>query len=267
MGAALKRLADRTQFVSDGSLGDGGLTKAHTFRRSKKSKKASGLGSQTRFSSRFYRRLRSAHHERPADQALLLWLRFEFGLMLAHEVCHALVIQTEGDTGWEPYFHDGLVGEVGYEMELRLFGGKPDILFANETTGEEEGVRILRYTDGRDDDLSKLHGIPIVWRWPYRSIIDEYKKDKYYMTVRRADQIPDRDLAWRVPVDFFAKFFTDSFWQNDVPGDETNAFRAPKDLGYLFKAKSKGELQPMRPRNGDEPDGYRRDNHNGIVPA
>lgn len=228
-----------------------------------------GRGSIIKYSLNAYRVLRDATYAKDGDLVFLLSCQFEFGLLSAHEVCHALVNAVEGDLDIEPFFHGALVSEIGYAFESVLFGGHLTYVLTGNSVHDDEwsdgqGPRRHWYPD--DDHFSELRGILVMWEWPYRSIINSYRQTGEYIGVRNEDQIPVADLAWRVNSDFASKFLTKEFWEDDVRRLGAAAFQPPKEVGHFFLAHEDGEIQPHRPGRDLLPAGYRFGARGVVVP-
>lgn len=266
--AALQDVARMVRFVSDTKFDNGAVT----VRERRPIQPASELfpkarASKIRYSDALYQRLYNATRT-TSDAALILVCRFEFAIMLVHEICHALVNAKEGDLGSEPFFHNSDFAEAGFELEDRLFGGHFSILFdaENDDGDNDRGdARVHRYPGrgSRLGRLSVLRGVPVIWKWPSRGVIRSYLESGDYIGIRDGVELPERDLAWRLPIEFIAKFFTTAFW--DAHGADPEQFLPPNDVGHFFRIDEGGDREPQRPRPDFVPRGYRLTSQNDIV--
>ena len=134
-----------------------------------------------------------------------------------------------------------------------MFGGHITTIF-NDTLDSD--IRRHR-TDANDEaSRSRLVGIPVMWDWPYAGLVLGYDCDKD-MIAWRPNQIPERDLAWRIPLEYFGRMFRKGFWEDKVLELGETALHPPKDVGHCFKTNRSGNKVPMRPGKGQIPEGYR----------
>jgi len=155
---------------------------------------------------------------------------------------------------------------MGFEMERRLFGGHVSIMFDDQI--------YHHYNDGVDWRQSAFAGIPVVWRYPYRGLINSYREFDSYIGVRETkrlcfDQIPPYDLAWRVPFSWIAKFLQTAFWTrvaNLNANDYAGALQAPRTLGYFFFREAQDNITPQIPDMEHWPAGFDMSNKGDILP-
>lgn len=81
-----------------------------------------GFKSLVRIRRSMYDELAAATND-AEDLPCLMMLRFEFAVMLVHELTHALHNLRRGRLEHEPYIGDNAVSKLGFEMERILFGG------------------------------------------------------------------------------------------------------------------------------------------------
>lgn len=101
-----------------------------------------------------YDALASAH-SRGDDVPLLLTLRFEFAVMLTHEVAHAAHNFRFGKLDHEPAFGKAGVAELGFELESCLFGGHLARLYTHVDPAGTETLQVHRH-NGKLSDLPGL---------------------------------------------------------------------------------------------------------------
>ena len=74
----------------------------------------------------------AAAREHPEDAPRLLSLQLELAVIFIHEIGHALHNLIHGKLTFEHFLGDAIVFEVGFELEICLFGGLLTRLFYNE---------------------------------------------------------------------------------------------------------------------------------------
>lgn len=229
-----------------------------------------GVKTETNISRNTYSRLRDAtndYDDDNGDLAYLLQLQFEFAVMLMHEICHCLLWATEGELGYEPFFpasddadppdFEGVArtkptAELGFEAETRLFGGYPAMLF-----DDCHVVRLAPISSTAATEESKLQGVPVCWKWPHGALLSKYRSEGDYIGVR-TKQLPSMELAWRVPIEYFAKLFTNEFWDEGLSRRGAAALRMPMEVGHFFAVNKKsGNMGPRKPGKGQVPEGWR----------
>jgi hypothetical protein len=206
------------------------------------------------------------------DTPLLLAWRFHLAVQLAHETCHALTFAKDGrlkhgaadalDT--DPFFPDAPISEVGFTMEVALFGGHPAFLWDTEPANATGACRVHRKSARM---VSNFVGVPVVWAWPCTWLVKDYASNNLSgMDLRAADRVAlaDVDFAWRTPMAGLARFFQTEFWRDAEP-----VLRLERSVGFAFTSDDGGEREPCVPekavlRNA-VPAGYRISKHKAIV--
>lgn len=146
----------------------------------------------------------------PDDVPRLLTLRFEFAVMLVHELMHAIHNLLRGRLDHEPFLGpDVRTAERGYEVEAALFGGHLRRMFAEGDPDDKYSV-VHHVHEGKK---SRLVGLPVLWEYPYHGLLEEYELMGLDWPVRRVPEEEESklDVAWRVPVTFPQRFFQDGF--------------------------------------------------------
>jgi len=168
---------------------------------------------------------------------LLVW-RFTFAVQLAHEVFHALTFAKDGhlsalDT--DPFFPGAITAEAGFSLEEALFGGQPAMLWDREEPTHEHATRVYEKSKGK---LSDLVGVFVVWPWPCTFTIRDYYANNCGIYIRKADlkALKPKDIAWRVPLEGLARFFTTEFWAQENP-----ATLFDHRVGFAFSCDKKGK--------------------------
>ena len=265
---ALADLAGFVKFRSDPKQPSGACTKA---RRPKRKEDlngdffSKGWPSTIRYSNKAYTKLLKATTA-GTDLPLLLVTRYEFAIMLIHETCHALLNACEGQSSWEPLFGNATIAEVGYEFEVRLFGGHIDIIFNKPEKLRSNEIHCYKYVNARNRTVgSDLIGLAVLWEWPYQSLVDFYRKHKWYMGVVSEPKAKrGLDLGWRIPLTFFQQLFTHEFWDSEVAERGSVALRPARVLGYCFRPDVGGNKIPVSQTAEDDlyvkPGYARRDN-------
>ncbi|KAF7186111.1 hypothetical protein HII31_12572 [Pseudocercospora fuligena] len=216
----------------------------------------------------------------PPDVPMQLAKHFEFAVTLLHEIAHMYRnfmlggFSNQADVG-EPFLGEGLLSELGFELESRLLGGHISLLEPQAAT-----VNVYQYSGTN----SALDGILSVYEWPYQQIVNFYEdgatpNDPNLMD-KREDPDVERplDQAWRIDLGDIARFFTDNFWTVDYPNNRNAAdYLWPgKDRGFNFKAQratAAGVARGPRPvrRTRDDrkyvPNGYVRAANGDIRPG
>lgn len=101
-----------------------------------------------------YDRLAKETNARVKDVSALLYYRYEFAVMAAHELVHAARNCLMGKADAEPCFGDSPMAEIGFELESRLSDG-------HLTTLYEEDPELRLYRHGRKQ--SSLTGALVLW--------------------------------------------------------------------------------------------------------
>lgn len=139
------------------------------------------------------------------DLPLLLTLRFQFAVMLVHEVGHLVHNFMFGKLDREPSLRRSGVAELGFEMESRLF----EVLtrmFTHVDPNGEETLQIHKH-EGR---TSELTGLLVLWDYPSIGLVARYRKDGAYFEAEETSN-KTLDVAWRVSLTFLTHFFEDVF--------------------------------------------------------
>lgn len=166
-----------------------------------------GFSSTVSISSKMYNALVEATKD-PNDVPRLLMLRFEFAVMLVHEMTHALHNIRRGRLDHEPFIGDSEVSELGYEMENELFGGHLTRLYSDGDPDDKQNVVLHKH----DEKKSRLVGVPVIWEYPYQGLVEEHRAIGEQMPVRvEPKDNRQYDLAWRVSPTFVQRFLTDDF--------------------------------------------------------
>lgn len=179
---------------------------------------------------------------------------------------HALLVAKMGNVPYEPFFYGEIVAEIGFEMEKRLFSGRPTLIFNGD-----EGRIYHHYTRNRRSVNTTLVGIPVLFEYPDRGLIDEYRSENDYIGVRTGpnlneDHLPTYDLAWRIDIARVERYLRNDFWAN-LPPDDNTALHLPKDLGYYFANEAgDNDRVPRIPDIDDLPDGYNMTANGDVVP-
>ncbi|KAK5111842.1 hypothetical protein LTR85_011740 [Meristemomyces frigidus] len=206
-----------------------------------------GVGTVIRYARSLYTKLSAATSGHADDLPLLRSVQLEFAIVLVHEVFHALFNAIHHVQDHEPFFGRAAIAEVGYEAEVRLFGGHITQLF-NESTEADQQVR-LYYRERKLEKLRKirslLRGVPVVWDWPYNRIVLQYQGEKHNMLIRRS-RMPKTDLAWRIPLDYLGQMFTNAHWHGPGAKRDTKLLHIDRDIGYCFYTNTVGALTPQK---------------------
>ncbi|KAK3677893.1 hypothetical protein LTR78_001988 [Recurvomyces mirabilis] len=223
---------------------------AHTSRARDESKiLARGEKSTITIASATFGRLKRATQARPVDVPESLQVRFDFAVLLVHEICHAFLNALEGKSGYEPFFGSkAAIAEIGFEAERSEAG---------EHGGGCEG----------GEEVSKLEGIPVCWHWPYEKIVLDYRAQGDFMSVR-AKSLPQLDLAWRVPLGWFGKTFRQGFW-DELEGRGENVDKQGlfprKEVGHFLKEGKNGDMGGRKPKIAMVSKGYKIAGDRSIV--
>jgi hypothetical protein len=206
------------------------------------------------------------------DVPLLLAWRFFFAVQLAHETCHALSFAKDGhlkhgdldvlDT--DPFFPGALISEVGFTMEVALFGGHPAFLWETDLPNVRDACKVHRKSA---KVVSNFVGVPVVWAWPCTWLVKEYASSELSgMDLRAADKaaLEEVDYAWRTPMAGLARFFKTAFWRGAEP-----MVRLERTVGFAFTSDDEGAREPFVPEEDvlerAVPVGYEVSEHNAIV--
>lgn len=230
---ALAALARMIRFVRDNSVNEGGVTDPDD-RMPTDTYFPHGVGSTIRYAGGTYQKMVDARTR--GDWPLLRILQFEFAIMLVHEVCHALFNAREGDVPWEPFFKNSKVAEVGFEMECRLFGGHIQNLWRDADAVYKPAAPAGGAGAGGGAVPTELGGVMVKWMWPYRELIEKYKRAGDLIATRGV--MPDMDLAWRIRLPYFTEKFTNDFWDDedseDIGGSGLTKLHPEREVGYFF---------------------------------
>lgn len=191
-----------------------------------------------------------------SDMPCLRYRQFELAVALVHELTHAIMnAKFGGDQTWEPYWGNAAVAESGFELESRLFDGRIGLLYEDGTVQEKyqirraaAGVRSGRITrrdpaNLRNARKSALRGVLVKWEWPDRAMVEMYSDDGLTIDFD-PERLPERDLAWRVPLSHIGQFFRKAFWQR--ASRNPRLLHPPKTQGYLFEYdRDTAEIHPI----------------------
>jgi hypothetical protein len=214
----------------------------------------------------------TANLRKTKDVPLLLAWRFFFAVQLAHETCHALTFAKDGhlkhgdldalDT--DPFFPGALISEVGFTMEVALFGGHPAFLWETELPNASGACKVHKKSARV---ASNFVGVPVVWPWPCTWLVKDYAFHTLSgMDLRAADRavLAEVDYAWRTPIAGLARFLKTAFWEDAEP-----MMRLERSVGFAFTSNNQGEREPYVPEEdalkSAVPRGYEVSKHNAIV--
>ncbi|KAK4610629.1 hypothetical protein CLAFUW4_14124 [Fulvia fulva] len=196
---------------------------------------AEGRNSNVFVAKSTYQALQKAQSPEATDIVELTWLRFHLAVNMVHEVAHALRNATDASEEEEPFFGDAIISEIGFELEKCLFGGPIMAIWADEDN---------KYSK-HDGTKSNLMGLVVQFEWPYQQLVTEYDLEYRTMGKRRDPRdVRELDLAWRISITLFAKFFSDAFWQS-VDQEDMEAFHPPHTCGYTFRVDDKAYFEPV----------------------
>ncbi|KAK5111840.1 hypothetical protein LTR85_011738 [Meristemomyces frigidus] len=177
---------------------------------------SNGVGSRIRHARSLYDALGDAASTEVIGRNALDWpqlrlLEFDFAVVMVHEVFHAFFNARLGSANWEPFFGNATIAETGFEAESRLFGGHICPLYNEPDDAQHEihPYRFLGHPDEGQGPLSAARGIMVMWEWPERGVVDAYT-DQQTIDCHRS-LLPKLDLAWRLPLSYFAQVFTTAF--------------------------------------------------------
>lgn len=235
---------------------------------STQSKHLPGICSETKLSRASLDALVKATKQfaRTLDTPLLVTLRFNLAVELMHEACHALNIAKDGhlaSNDTEPFFPGAMTAEIGFAVEEALFGGHYTMLWDGDAAQDPGALLKHLKAPGK---VSDLVGLPVVWNWPCTWTWRDYRNINGALWVQSAQwaNMPQKDIAWRVPVAELAKYFTMAFWSQVSP-----SLRLPRDVGFAFKCDQKGQKRPatMTAANLRQyaPVGYHLDKYRTII--
>lgn len=150
-----------------------------------------------------------SHRSHPANSVLAMVQHAHLAFVLVHEVMHVLSAATHGDRGtggcdmWcEPH----ICNEVGFNLELALFGGINNFEPLSEIPGHP--IRISK----ADTDSA-----PIMIQYPAQRWIDSYAALPNAPRIYTRVNFDGYHRFTRVPRLFLANMFTEDFWNTYVP--------------------------------------------------
>ncbi|KAK5111844.1 hypothetical protein LTR85_011742 [Meristemomyces frigidus] len=191
------------------------------------------------------------------DPAYLLLVRWEFAWTIAHEVVHALtyaqnwVGQDDGldkEVYNEIYFdadpEKAPIAECGYEFEVRQVGGHITRLYRGHRRLKKERLHRYKYSNG---SFSAIEGVMVMWEWPCVNLCNHYAESGFPMGVRKNAYLRRLDVAWRIPLQYFAELFTQGFWQKvfqQIRESGISDLHPPREVGHCF-SDERGTTNPV----------------------
>lgn len=222
-----------------------------------------GYRSIIKIPSAMIKALENAH--KGPDVPKLLILRFELAVALVHEVSHALRNLYSGKLDREPFIgHESALGEVGFEMEKRMFGGIITRLYTIKSETKSNDYSIM-YHDGKKSDLL---GLLVLLHYPSRLHREKYRGLPCMGVRNERAWVKNYDVAWRVHLEFVAQLLTAAFWSRS-PADVAKGLRPNREIGYTFHYDPTQEiLVPVEEADDEKKyvlDGYERNMNGEIV--
>lgn len=192
------------------------------------------------------------------DVPALLGRRFHLAVDLVHEVCHALGYATDGhlkEYDTEPLMPGARIGEIGFTTEQTLLSGHFEVLWH-----KDKNAKMHEKSEG---ELSDFIGLPVLFDWPSSCTVKDYAHHNLCMSVRQGvqDSLPEKEVAWRVPMSDLARFFKTEFWEQ-----EPASLALERKVGFAFTSDRKGAVRKFCDADEDVvPKGYKVSKHSAIV--
>lgn len=225
---------------------------------------ADGVASEVQVGRNMFNQLRDATNSvtsrsTAGDIAILRIRQFEMVVMVAHEVSHSMQYARSGRPAAESHYgRKSAMAETGFEMEERLFGGHPILLYDGPGTttrsyqyrDQDRNRQSRQDRDGAPRSLRaqraltvNLPGVLVMFEWPDRNIHNFYASEAGMVHHAHRHLLPEIDMAWRLPLHWLAPIYTKESWKQIRNSTKRRELAPEKELRYYFKSDRRGTVR------------------------